>query len=333
MAANGLGNVAPNPLVGAVIVHNDKVIGEGYHQLYGEAHAEVNAIQSVADKSILPQSTIYVNLEPCAHYGKTPPCADLIIEHGFKRVVIANEDPFPEVLGKGIERIKKAGITVTNGVLKEEGEFLNRRFFTFHSKKRPYIILKWAQTNDGFIDHVRSDGSDSSALKITNKTSNRLVHKWRATESAILIGKRTALLDNPRLTNRSGNGKNPMRIVIDLNGELPQQLNLFSDGNKTVVATRMVDSNTKSRDIIPISNHDRAPEEILDALYARNIQSLIIEGGSNTLNRFIDMGLWDEARVFTSTESISKGIAAPLLNRQAEERVEIDTDILEYFRN
>jgi diaminohydroxyphosphoribosylaminopyrimidine deaminase / 5-amino-6-(5-phosphoribosylamino)uracil reductase len=312
LAAFGMGKVSPNPMVGAVVVHNGKIIGEGYHEKYGKAHAEVNAINRVIETyanygEILRQSTIYVSLEPCAHYGKTPPCADLIIKYRISTVVIGCRDPFDQVDGKGIEKLTDAGIKVITGVLEEDCKWLNRRFFTRVQKHRPYIILKWAQTRDGFFAPA-----DGSQFWITGTESRKLVHQWRSEEDAILIGKKTAAIDNPQLNVRYGDGKNPKRVVIDRRLELDPALNIFDGSVETLIFNeRITDINGKNK-YIALEDFDRfVPQYILYQLYLQDVQSLIIEGGANTLTQFIETGLWDEARVFTGEVNLIDGIKAP----------------------
>ncbi len=309
LAQLGMGNVAPNPMVGCVIVHNGIIIGEGYHQKFGEAHAEVNAINSVQNKELLSESTLYVSLEPCAHFGKTPPCSDLIIEKRIPRVVIGTLDPFARVAGKGIERLKKAGIEVESGVLEKECRELNRRFFTFHEQKRPYVLLKWAQTLDGFIDTDRSETQHPTW--ITNSLSKRLVHRQRSEESAILIGTNTAQYDNPALTVREWKGNQPIRMVIDRKGRLDQQLQIFDHKATTWVFTENEFSETENLKSIRLDfAHDILPQ-MLTELYKRDILSIVVEGGSILLNSFIQDGLWDEAFVYTGNQFFGKGVEAP----------------------
>ena len=312
----GQGNVAPNPMVGCVIVHNGQIIGEGYHEKIGEAHAEVNAINSVADKSLLPHSTIYVSLEPCAHFGKTPPCADLIVKHQLKRAVIAVQDPFSKVNGAGIKRLTDAGIEVTVGVMESEAKELNKRFFTFHEKQRPYIILKWAETANGFVDEIRTDASEPS-LKITGDAANTLVHKWRSEEAAIMVGKNTALLDNPSLTTRKYRGKNPIRILLDSNSDVPKSANIFNDEAETIV----------------LSEKTRNLESVLTDLRKRGIQSVIVEGGPKLHLSFFEIGLWDEIRRFISPMEIGTGMEALKLNETPKSESEIGNDRLLIYRN
>ena len=324
----GFPRVMPNPAVGCVIVCDEKIIGEGYHQNFGEAHAEVIAIQSVKDKTQLERATVYVSLEPCSHYGKTPPCADLLISHKVKKVVVAITDPNPLVAGQGIEKLKNAGIEVIIGVLKEEAAELNKRFLTFYQKKRPYIILKWAQTHDGFI----ADEKGNSKW-ISNNTSRLLVHKWRSEEQAILIGTNTAKTDNPHLTTRDWTGKNPIRILIDQDVILPKKLHLFNHEVPTIVFNLKRNYEEKNLKFVQIDFGNNMLDELLKSLYELKIQSVIIEGGSFTLQQFIDNNLWDEARVFTADKSFGKGISAPKLTAKAKSNRKIKGDLLEFYRN
>lgn len=299
LAQLGLGNTYPNPLVGAVIVYQDKIIGEGYHMKYGEAHAEVNAVNAVKDQSLLKESTIYVSLEPCSHYGKTPPCADLIIKHRFKRVVIGSKDPFEKVNGKGIERIRKAGIEVSLSSLEKDCVALNKRFFTFHNKKRPYIILKWAQSSNGNIDIQRNQ--EKGIFWITDKRTKTLVHKWRTEEDAILIGANTFLNDQPKLDARHYHGINPKRIVLDTYGNVNLENYWKVDENDYLIGN--VDgANYKCQ---------LNAESITNLLYQLQIQSVIIEGGAKTIDLFIQSGIWDEARILTGNQQIKDGVKAP----------------------
>jgi diaminohydroxyphosphoribosylaminopyrimidine deaminase/5-amino-6-(5-phosphoribosylamino)uracil reductase len=298
-------------MVGAVIVHEDRIIGEGYHMRYGEAHAEVIAINQaieLGNEQYLKESTIYVSLEPCSHFGKTPPCADLIIKHRISNVVIGCRDPFPEVNGKGIETLKHAGINVISGVLEEECKALNKQFFTFHEKKRPYIILKWAETANGMIGFA-----NGNRLFITNELTNRLVHKWRSEVSGIMVGTNTALMDDPQLTNRFWPGKSPTRIVLDINLRLPPQLKLFDGSVQTIVLNAMKHSDTDNIQYLHIDK-DNVLDSVMKSLYEKNIQSVMIEGGTVLLQSFIDSGLWDEARVIQNVELvIGEGVPSPKL--------------------
>ena len=310
LAALGLGEVAPNPMVGCVVVHNGKIIGEGYHEKYGEAHAEVNAIRSVKNKELLSRSTLYVTLEPCAHFGKTPPCSDLIIESRIPRVVVGTIDPFAKVAGKGIEKMRNTGIDVEVGMLENECRELNRRFFTFHEKKRPYIILKWAQTADGFIDWDRT-GDEEKPVWITNDLARRLVHKQRSEEAAILIGTNTAEKDNPSLTVREWKGNQPYRMALDRTGRLSPELHLFDGAAPTIVFTATEKSGCPQVEFVTIDFSDNPLPLIMDHLYRNNIQSVIIEGGTRLLTSVISSGLWDEAHVYQGNQFFGHGIKAP----------------------
>lgn len=325
LALLGKGYVSPNPLVGCVVVHNDKIIGEGWHQKYGDAHAEVNALEAVTDKSKLKESTLYVNLEPCAHFGKTPPCADLLVASRVQRVVISNVDPNPLVDGGGIRRLREAGIEVTTGVLEKEGHELNKRFFTFMMQKRPYIILKWAQTADGFIakENFRSKW-------ISNGYSRRLVHKWRAEEDAVLAGTRTVFHDNPQLNVRDWSGRNPIRVVIDRFLKLSKNLHVFDRSQPTLVYNLIKHEEHANLVLIRL-DEEKFIQQLTSDLYKRNIQSLVVEGGAQTLQLFIDGGLWDEARVFTAPKTFMKGIAAPMLRGALVSSEAIGEDKLEVF--
>ncbi len=307
LALLGRGHVSPNPLVGCVVVHNDKIIGEGWHRKYGEAHAEVNALASVQDKSLLKESTVYVNLEPCSHHGKTPPCADLLVQNGVQRVVISNVDPNPLVDGGGIRKLRNAGIEVTTGVLEKEGHELNKRFFTFIKQKRPFIILKWAQTADGYIakENFRSKW-------ISNGYSRRLVHKWRAEEDAVLAGTRTVFHDDPQLNVRDWSGRNPTRVVIDRFLKLSENLHVFDRSQPTLVYN-MIKHEEHNNLVLVRLDEENFIQHLTADLYKRNIQSLVVEGGAHTLQAFIEAGMWDEARIFIAKRTFGKGIAAPVL--------------------
>ena len=332
LAEKGLGKTFPNPLVGSVIVHQDNIIGEGWHQKAGSSHAEVNAIFNVQNKEFLSKSTLYVSLEPCNHFGKTPPCSDLIIKNKIPRVVIASTDPNPLVAGEGIEKLKKAGCEVIIGVLKKEADFLNRRFFTFHNLKRPYVILKWAQTKDNFIAPFQKKMGNPEIFWITNNHSKQLVHKWRSEEAAILVGVQTVINDNPKLTTREWTGNNPLRIVIDPNGRTPKDSKLFQDNIPTLFLTKKpikLFSNKKEQKIIsPFSI-----KNILKECYKLNIQSIIIEGGLRTLESFIKDNLWDEARVFKTDKKLKTGIMAPKLEKKSSQSEIYEGDILDIYFN
>lgn len=334
LAANGLGSTYPNPLVGSVIVANDKIIGEGWHHKAGEPHAEVNAIESVADKEQLKDATIYVNLEPCSHYGKTPPCADRIIYYGIKNVVIGNLDPNPQVAGRGIKKLMEAGCTVRTGVLEDECNELNKRFFTFHRKKRPYIFLKWAQTLDGFIAPQPETRTETKPVWITNEYSRQRVHKMRGEEMAILVGTTTVLEDNPSLTTRNWSGNNPIRIVLDRNLILDNSLTIFDKAVKTIVFTES--GFPSSMEMIVYEKIDfskNIASQICDVLYKHNIQSLIVEGGSKTLQTFINEGLWDEAFVFSGQSTFGNGIKAPEFHGNFIFEEKFKEDSLKVFKN
>jgi len=334
LAALGIGSVSPNPMVGAVIVHEGLIIGEGYHQQYCQAHAEVNAVNQVLERfenatELLSSAAIYVSLEPCAHYGKTPPCADLIIKHKIPTVVVGCRDPFDQVDGKGIGKLKAAGIEVIVGVLEEECQSLNRRFFTRVQKQRPYIILKWAQTSDGFFAPL-----DGSQFWITGEESRRLVHKWRSEEDAILVGKNTVLADNPQLNTRLWSGKSPKRVVIDRRLELSHELHIYDQSVETLVFNEMKTDIEGKIKYIALEDFDRfVPQYILFQLYLQDIQSVIIEGGAHTLNTFIDAGLWDEARIFTGKAVLGQGIGAPQITGVPGEEVSSGADRLQILYN
>jgi diaminohydroxyphosphoribosylaminopyrimidine deaminase/5-amino-6-(5-phosphoribosylamino)uracil reductase len=307
LAGLGAGRVSPNPRVGCVIVHQERIIGEGWHRRWGEAHAEVNAIASVADKSLLKESTVYVNLEPCSHFGKTPPCADLLIRSLVKKVVVANGDTNPLVGGQGIRKLKEAGVDVVMGVLEKEGYELNKRFFTFIEKRRPYIILKWAQTADGFLAR-----KDFDSKWISNEFSRQLVHRWRSEEDAILVGTRTAAQDHPRLNVREWSGRDPVRVVIDRFLRLPEKLPLWEGPQKTIRYNVLKHEERGTVQLIRLDEDDFINQLIAD-LYKQNIQSVIIEGGALTLDLFIASGHWDEARIFYAPRSFGSGIEAPVV--------------------
>ncbi len=307
LAKLGLGSVSPNPMVGCVIVHGNQIIGEGWHQKYGGPHAEVMAIGQVKNKALLPESTVFVSLEPCAHFGKTPPCADLLVNHRVKKVVISNKDINPLVAGSGIQKLRNAGIQVQEDFLLNEGEEVNKRFFTFFKNKRPYIILKWAQTADGFIARENYDSK-----WISSPLSRKLVHKWRSEEDAIMIGTNTAKYDNPMLNVRDWSGKNPVRIVMDRHLKLAENLHVFDRDQMTIVYNLMTDSKDKNLEYVKLSpNHFW--ENIFSDLHQRKIQSVIVEGGATILKELIEGGMWDEARVFVSQTIFGKGIVAPFI--------------------
>jgi diaminohydroxyphosphoribosylaminopyrimidine deaminase/5-amino-6-(5-phosphoribosylamino)uracil reductase len=332
LASNGLGRVAPNPMVGAVLVYNGRIIGEGYHRQYGEPHAEVNAINSVSDESILKDSILYVNLEPCAHTGKTPPCTGLILRKGIPRVVIGTSDPNSLVAGKGIAHLKEHGVHVEQNILAEKCFEINRRFFTYHRKKRPYIILKWAQTTDGYIDTLRKAGEPIGVNWISNSLSQMLVHKWRAEEQAILIGTNTVLTDNPQLTVRHWTGKNPVRVIPDRKLRLPRSAVIFSGAAPTLIINGIKADRAGSTEWIKMELKRNDPEPVLAYLYDQEIQSLIIEGGKTILENFIENNLWDEARIFIGNKIFEEGVKAPDIKSKKMVEEKIRSDRLLIFR-
>jgi diaminohydroxyphosphoribosylaminopyrimidine deaminase/5-amino-6-(5-phosphoribosylamino)uracil reductase len=308
LARLGGGAVSPNPMVGAVLVYEDKIIGEGYHKKYGEAHAEVNCINSVLpeNKILIEKSIVYVSLEPCLHFGKTPPCSDLIVKKNIKKVVIGCKDSYEEVAGRGIQKLQDAGVEVVAGVLENECRDLNKRFFCFHEKGRPYIILKWAQSSNGKIGALNDE-----RILISNDYSNRLVHKWRSEEAGILIGTATAQKDNPSLTTRFWTGKNPVRIIMANQLKLSSKLKLFDLQADTIVFNKIKNKIEGNLQFIKLEN-DNYMQQLLHSLYEMNIQSMLVEGGSKTLQSFIDASLWDEARIITNEQMIiENGIAVP----------------------
>lgn len=313
LAKNAFGNTYPNPMVGCVIVHNGNIIGEGWHRKAGEAHAEVNAINSVKDKSLLQNSTLYVNLEPCSHYGKTPPCCELILSYQIQEVIVGSIDPFSEVSGSGIERLKTQGTKVIVGVLEEKCKNLNKRFFTFHQKKRPYIILKWANSLDGLL--APKFQPKRNPIWITGKESQQLVHKWRSEETAILVGTRTALFDNPKLNVRSWySSNNPVRLVIDKSLQIPKNSYLFDGGVHTIVLCKRAGKDQENLCFQEIDFSKNLPKQIGEICYKNGLQSLIVEGGAITLQAFIDENFWDEARVFTGKISFGDGLPMPVFS-------------------
>lgn len=311
LAALAKGHTSPNPMVGSVIVHKGMIIGEGYHRKCGEAHAEVNAVNSVKDKSLLAKSTLYVNLEPCAHQGRTPACSLMIINEKIPRVVIGCTDNFDKVNGKGIEMLRNAGVDVTVGVLEKESRMLNRRFFTFNAKKRPYIILKWAMTIDGYIDFIRTPDTPIQPSWITDDYAKILVHKWRSEEDSIMVGTNTADKDNPALSVREWSGENPLRIVLDRTLRLSKNISLFDSSIPTVVYTEKSCDNYKNLEYYKLKFDENLLSSIFDDLYSRNILSVIVEGGADLHNSLINAGFWDEARVFVGEKLFFEGVKAP----------------------
>jgi diaminohydroxyphosphoribosylaminopyrimidine deaminase / 5-amino-6-(5-phosphoribosylamino)uracil reductase len=321
LAKLGAGNVAPNPMVGCIIVHNGVIIGEGFHQKYGEAHAEVNAVNSVKDQSKLSDSTVYVTLEPCSHFGKTPPCADLLIEKKVKKVVVSNLDPNPLVAGKGIEKMRADGIEVVTGILEKEGREINKRFYAIMEKKRPYIILKWAETADGFIA-----GENGKTIQISNEFSTKLVHKMRAENAAIMVGTNTVMHDDPHLTTRKWTGKNPIRVLIDKQLRLKRHLNVFKEEAETLIYNYHGDGKVANAQYVKLPEDEQFLENLIADLYQRNIQSLLVEGGTKLLQSFIDLGLWDEALVIVSEKVIEEGFLGPKMDLRKAEKIELNSD-------
>ena len=308
LASAAIGNTYPNPMVGCVIVHNNKIIGEGSHQEYGCNHAEVNAINNVVDKDLLKDSTLYVNLEPCNHHGKTPPCTRLILERGIKNVIIGSKDPNRNVLGGGIKTLISNGCNVEYGIMKEECDLLNKRFFTFQNQKRPYIILKWAESKDGFISPKKSDRNTGEIFWISNEESKQMSHYFRSQEHSILVGVQTVIDDNPELTTRLVDGNNPVRIVLDPNNRIPSNSKVLSNQSETIIfsSTKNLELDTDNE---VINQFDL--NSILGSLYKRGIQSMIVEGGAYTIQKFIDANKWDCIRIFKSGKNIHEGLVAP----------------------
>lgn len=334
LALKGKGNVSPNPLVGCVIVHDNQIIGEGYHQKFGQAHAEVNAINDVLQQhgdyaaELLSKATAYVSLEPCAHFGKTPPCADLLVKHQLKKVVIGNTDPFDSVNGKGIEKLKNAGILVVSGVLDDECKEINRRFFTRITQQRPYLILKWAQTSDGFFAPL-----DQTQRWISGAEAKVLSHQWRSEEDAILVGKNTVLADNPQLNTREVQGKNPIRIVVDKSLSIPEDYHIFNEDAKTIIFNEVKTEVVNNIHYVQMEDmHFYLPQKIAYQLYLMDIQSVIIEGGANLLQQFIKDGLWDEARIFTANVNWENGIKAPQINGELMDEISVGNDKLQVLK-
>ena len=335
------GNVAPNPMVGAVLVYQGKIIGEGYHQQYGSAHAEVNCIASVRGEhqQSIDQSTLFVSLEPCAHFGKTPPCVDLIIEKRIPKVVVGCRDPFVQVNGKGIEKLKEAGIEVELGILENECKELNKRFFTLHTQYRPYVVLKWAQTLNNKLASLGDD-----RLLISNEFTNRLVHKWRSEEMAILVGTNTAFYDDPQLNTRLWPGKNAIRLVVDINLRLPSSLKIFDKTIPTIVFNKLQHSlpfekgaahTLTGLHYYQVTEDVSLVHQILNALYHLGIQSILVEGGAKLLQSCIDEGAWDEARIITNEQlTVGDGLPAPQLNNsQVVDEQRVFSDVIRFYQN
>lgn len=332
LAEKGLGTTYPNPLVGAVLVEDQKIIAEGWHHRAGQAHAEVLAIQQVKDKQRLSNCTLYVSLEPCSHHGRTPPCADLIVEVGIKNVVLGSMDPNPVVSGRGVARLEQAGCTVIKGVLENECEVLNRRFFTFHKEQRPYIILKWAETADGFIAPLDQD-ENTGPNWISNQLSRRQAHKLRATEQAILVGAGTVIKDNPELTARSWHGEQPIRVVLDPKGMVPSDRKVFNKAAPTLYISRKSRDDLPGVTQLPLDETSTVLEQLCAHLYNSEIQSLVVEGGGQTLSGFIENDLWDEAVIYRGPKSWGNGLKAPYIKGQLLDRQFLRDDLLIHLKN
>ncbi len=335
LAKNGLTAAMPNPAVGAVVVYNDVIIGEGFTSVYGGAHAEVNAINGVKDKSLLSKATLYVSLEPCSHFGKTPPCSDLILAMNIPNIVVGTLDSNSLVSGKGIQKLLDAGRNVTVGVLENDCRNSNKRFFCFHEKKRPYVILKWATTQDHFIAPLpESRLNDRKPVWISNKQAQQLVHKWRSEEQAILVGVNTVLADNPKLDVRLWAGKNPIRVILDPNNKIPSNSFVLNDSSKTIVfVTERIKPNTSNTSFEIIDFKHNVAHQILHVLYEYGIQSVLIEGGAKTLETFIEAKLWDEARIFKSNLQFKKGVPTPFINGTFIKNEILIDNVLTYIEN
>ena len=334
LASKAEGLTYPNPMVGSVIVYDGKILGEGYHLRSGESHAEVNAINSVFDKTKLKLSTLYVNLEPCSHFGKTPPCADFIISNKIPRVVIGTIDTSNKVSGNGAKRLREAGCEVTTGVMQDECRRLNRRFFTFHEKRRPYITLKWAQSADRYLDIIRTDDHKSGPTWISGKPERVLVHKWRASEQAILVGAGTVRADNPRLDVRKWNGPNPIKLVLSSSGSFDKETSVNNTNNRVVVFTHKPDAFIPDTEIVILKKDVPSSVQISGFLYSSGIESLFIEGGAEVLNHFVSTGLWDEARIFTGKDFFKEGVKAPQISGKLYSKTKFSGSILEiYLKN
>ena len=327
----GIGNTYPNPSVGCCIVYKNNIIGEGYTSSAGCNHAEINAIESVKDKSQLKEAVLYVTLEPCSHHGNTPPCTDLIIQSGIKHVVIGSLDPNALVNGSGINRLKSSGINVEVGPMQAECELLNKRFYTFHQKKRPYIILKWAQTADGFIDKLRKNNEEGIHW-ITHPETKKITHQWRSEEAAIVIGTNTAINDNPNLTVRAASGTNPARIILDEDDKLPKNLSLFDGASRTIILSKKKLKSSKNYEVWNL-NFDNFISEFNNALFTNEILSVIVEGGGQLLNSFLKQGVWDEARVLTGNTQFGAGLLAPKISSQPTSLEKFNDDQISYYIN
>ncbi len=331
LARKGMSYVAPNPMVGAVVVYNDKIIGEGFHKKYGESHAEVRAIHSVADKSLLKKSTLYVNLEPCSHTGKTPPCCELISAYKIPKVVIGCRDTSSKVNGKGIAHLKNKGVEVKCGVLEEESIRLNKRFFTFQHKKRPYIILKWAESADGFMDRKR-DKNEKGINWISKPNTKLVTHQWRSEEACILVGRKTVENDNPSLTTREVNGPNPIRLIIDPNLKLKKGYKVFNDDAQTYLFNNLKNQRNGNVAYIKVGKKNFILD-MLSFIYQQKWNSIIVEGGASTINQFLEKNIWDEARVIVGKPQFNSGLRSPVLIQNAFSIVNFNDDILKTYLN
>ena len=333
LASKAEGFTYPNPMVGAIVVHDDKIIGEGFHLKPGGPHAEVIAINAVSDKAKLKSSTLYVSLEPCSHFGKTPPCTDLIISNSIPRVVIGTVDTSDKVSGEGVSRLRNAGCEVILGVVEEDCRRLNRRFFTFHEKNRPYITLKWAQSSDGYLDILRSDAHEIGPNWITGKPERVLVHKWRASEQAILVGAGTVRADDPKLNIREWKGTDPIKIVLSSSGSIGDKSVVSKANGTSFVFTHNMDASIANAVKVKLNDHEPSSLQIAEYLFNAGIQSLFIEGGASVLNHFISTGLWDEARIFTGDSYFKEGVKAPLIKRELLSRTNFSGSFLDVYQN
>ena len=333
LASNSEGRTYPNPLVGSVVVHGGQIIGEGYHLKTGEPHAEVVAIRSVKQMELLGSSTLYVNLEPCSHFGKTPPCTDLIISSGIKRVVAGTTDTSEKISGRGFSKLRESGCEVITGVLEEKCRRINRRFFTFHEKKRPYVILKWAQSADGFIDVERISSQARKPLWITGNAERVLVHRWRASEQSILAGAGTIRTDDPKLNVRDWTGRDPLRLILSSSGNISDTSSLFTAEGRNIVFTRNRDAKIGNATIVQLHEGTGSAIQIAEYLYESGIQSVLIEGGAKVLDHFISSGLWDEARIFTGRDYFKKGIRAPSINGRTFSNILFSKSTLDVILN
>ncbi|MCX6330750.1 MAG: bifunctional diaminohydroxyphosphoribosylaminopyrimidine deaminase/5-amino-6-(5-phosphoribosylamino)uracil reductase RibD [Bacteroidia bacterium] len=333
LAIRAKGKTCPNPMVGSVIVHDGLIIGEGYHLKAGEPHAEVIAIKSVRNKRLLESSTLYVNLEPCSHYGKTPPCAEYIISEGITKVVIGTMDTSEKVMGEGIIMLKSAGCEVITGVLEDECRWVNRRFFTYNEKKRPYIILKWAQSADGYIDIDRKENDERQPAWITGKAEKALVHKWRAAEQSILAGAGTVRADNPKLNVRDWTGDDPLRLILSSSGRLDNKSEVFRTNGINIVFTHNIDVKIADTVVMKLNDSNDSAVQISDYLYNSGIQSILVEGGANVFSHFISTGLWDEARIFYGKDYFRKGVKAPVINGKVFCQTKFNLSSLEVILN